>query len=738
MSSKLIKIFIITLLVVFFEILPFVALATNHYGAQLCNEKCSGNRYGSASYGGGYYQAMCWNFQDNTKSFVGKTWTWTGDSSADQSCKDYWKDSRSRCFCADFRATTTTTPTYTPVPTYTQPVQPVYTQPVYTPPVYTAPVVYTQPVYTQPVYTAPVYVPPVYTPPIVTTTTIQNIRPVANSGSDQTVFENQFVVLDGSRSYDSDGQIVSYEWREEEILLSNSISFSRVYSEGLHAISLKVTDNRGATSIDSVMITVKPQQSTFKIDVFDADASPSSINEGDDISVNGNVRLVDAPTGQHLVSVKMYIDGEEKDSETLFLSKDQTSPVSFKFSTSGLSDGVHITKITASVDTVSDQETDNFEIEKQIEFVLIDDFEVTPSGICADENEVFDISVRVGLKDKEKDRIRAMFFVEDDDNNFFYIGEDEKVLENDDSETFSTTYDYEAFDLIPGTHEVKVIVENSGRETEYTKISLKDCGGIRRDRVDVLGVKPEHCLRVDNLWTYDKLKPEGLAEIKTRISNCGRSTETGISTSLEAFGRTNFISPFSLGVDQKKDLAFTIEVPKNAEDEVKMKSSVVNRFSSDSLSKQFSVLDGIPFIEIKKEYDVDICESERIRFDVTNRGEVKDVFNLRVSGESAEWFIVVPQDVELKPKEKRTIEAYVDVPCDIRKDIYQFSVTASGSPTYTASSSLNARKIFSLPDWFWLTLLALFLLLLILAVIMFYNPRNNRKRPEGCMGPHGC
>ncbi len=576
------------------------------------------------------------------------------------------------------------------------------------------------------------YIPKVFGP-IVSSSIVQaavspNIRPVANAGPDRIVYVDDFVVLDGSLSRDYDGQIASYEWREEEILLSNSISFSRVYSEGSHAVSLKVTDNSGGTDIDSVIITVLPKRAS--IDVFNVDVSPSTVDGSDHITISASIKLLEISSGEHSVSVKMYIDGDEKDSETLFLKKDQVRSVSFEFATRGLSEGMHKAKIVATVDSVSDQETDSFEVEKQIEFVSIDDFQVSPSSICADENEAFDISARVELKNEEKDRVRAMFLIEDDDNNFFFIGDDEKVLEKGDEKTFSTTYDYEAFDLSPGTHEAKIIVENNGRETEFTKFELKDCGGIRKDRVDVLGVKPEHCLKVEDVWTFDKLKPGKSADINVRISNCGRDTESGVNTNLEVFGKTHSITPFSLGSDKKKDVIFTIDVPRNADGITKMKSSVANRFTEDSLSREFNILNGVPFINVKKEQVVNICETNKVEFSVVNKGEIEDIFALKVTGEAGEWFSAVPNYAELKPKETKKVEAFVDVPCDAKEGTYQFTLTASGSPDYLVTSSLKAVKVFSLPDWFGLSLLSLFFLILIVSATLFYKPKRKRKTPE--------
>ena len=86
---------------------------------------------------------------------------------------------------------------------------------------------------------------------------VANTPPVANAGSDQRVATGTAVTLNASQSSDSDGNIVAYQWKEGETLLSSDTSFtSSAFSEGEHPITLIVTDNNYATSTDRVNITV--------------------------------------------------------------------------------------------------------------------------------------------------------------------------------------------------------------------------------------------------------------------------------------------------------------------------------------------------------------------------------------------------------------------------------------------------------------------------------------------------
>lgn len=93
-------------------------------------------------------------------------------------------------------------------------------------------------------------------PPTTTTQPPQNIAPVANAGSDQTVKEETPVTLDAGESEDPEGGTLSYRWSEEGRLLSLEESFTEVFTPGIHGIELTVEDGEGATDSDLVKITV--------------------------------------------------------------------------------------------------------------------------------------------------------------------------------------------------------------------------------------------------------------------------------------------------------------------------------------------------------------------------------------------------------------------------------------------------------------------------------------------------
>ncbi len=84
-----------------------------------------------------------------------------------------------------------------------------------------------------------------------------NVAPIANPGKNQTAYEGNPVTLSATDSTDSDGEIVSYEWSENGIVLSNDVNFTKDdFDIGVHTITLKVTDDDDASSEANVTVTI--------------------------------------------------------------------------------------------------------------------------------------------------------------------------------------------------------------------------------------------------------------------------------------------------------------------------------------------------------------------------------------------------------------------------------------------------------------------------------------------------
>jgi len=94
-----------------------------------------------------------------------------------------------------------------------------------------------------------------------------NIPPIANAGLDQTVLQNTTVTLNGTASSDSDGSIVSYQWKQvsgKSVSIANINSATATFvapstrrgTTRILVFSLTVTDNDGASTMDEVTVTV--------------------------------------------------------------------------------------------------------------------------------------------------------------------------------------------------------------------------------------------------------------------------------------------------------------------------------------------------------------------------------------------------------------------------------------------------------------------------------------------------
>lgn len=101
-----------------------------------------------------------------------------------------------------------------------------------------------------------------------------NIPPVANAGPDFSIsLPDNYTPINGSGS-DEDGTIVAYKWRRisgaNSVIISNSQSATCTVSnlaQGTYRFELKVTDNDGANSRDTVTLTVLPAPNQLPVSI---------------------------------------------------------------------------------------------------------------------------------------------------------------------------------------------------------------------------------------------------------------------------------------------------------------------------------------------------------------------------------------------------------------------------------------------------------------------------------------
>ncbi|HLA60210.1 MAG TPA: PKD domain-containing protein, partial [Puia sp.] len=93
-----------------------------------------------------------------------------------------------------------------------------------------------------------------------------NQAPVANAGNNQTITAPvNSAVLNGSSSFDPDGTITAYSWRQVSGPSASTIAAAKTSSAtvsklmvGQYVFELTVTDNNGTTNSDQITITVNP------------------------------------------------------------------------------------------------------------------------------------------------------------------------------------------------------------------------------------------------------------------------------------------------------------------------------------------------------------------------------------------------------------------------------------------------------------------------------------------------
>jgi hypothetical protein len=90
------------------------------------------------------------------------------------------------------------------------------------------------------------------------TVTINSVNdaPVANAGTDQTVECSNAVMLDGSASFDVDGDTLTYVWREGMTVIATGSKPDVALPFGTHTLTLRVEDPSGVFHEDNVIVNV--------------------------------------------------------------------------------------------------------------------------------------------------------------------------------------------------------------------------------------------------------------------------------------------------------------------------------------------------------------------------------------------------------------------------------------------------------------------------------------------------
>ncbi|WP_318492046.1 glycosyl hydrolase family 18 protein [Photobacterium leiognathi] len=179
-----------------------------------------------------------------------------------------------------------------------------------------------------------------------------NKAPTAAAGADQAVSGPASVTLDGSSSKDSDGSIVSYAWEQVSgtaiaLTGADSATASFAAAEVVEAeqltFKLTVTDNKGATATDTVVVTVNPKDvvvpPTNTAPVASV-TSPQTANAGDVVVVDASASS-DADAGDTLTfdwTLPAGVDATVNGSQVLFTAAEYTQDTNLVFTVT-VSDG---------------------------------------------------------------------------------------------------------------------------------------------------------------------------------------------------------------------------------------------------------------------------------------------------------------------------------------------------------------------------------------------------------------
>jgi hypothetical protein len=105
-----------------------------------------------------------------------------------------------------------------------------------------------------------------------------NTPPVANAGGDYQATDRDGdgtgrLVLDGCGSFDPDGTVQSYEWKEGGEVLGNDALLKHEFTLGAHTVSLTVTDDQGAAASDTALVRVLPMAGPDSVTILRAEYS---------------------------------------------------------------------------------------------------------------------------------------------------------------------------------------------------------------------------------------------------------------------------------------------------------------------------------------------------------------------------------------------------------------------------------------------------------------------------------
>jgi hypothetical protein len=506
-----------------------------------------------------------------------------------------------------------------------------------------------------------------------------------------------------------------------------------------------------STTISTTSTTTSTSSTiSISLDDFNVDPDNICIDQDKSIELSVDIRLDNGPDNT-LVKAKFYVEDEDGgfdfiDSEQQRLDKDETQTFSvfYDYNNFDRETGIYDVKVVAQA---GDEQEIAFS-KLRIKDCMFREGKTSVGSISLSPDfpkkgdiiyGSFDVSLGSGRLPVTVD-IKGFI----DGNNFF---SDSRRFNDFRTETFQFTINTN--DYSSGTHTLRIEANVDGHtDTSSKSFSIEPF---------IYAQPQQHCLFVDRIWTDKPLQPGETNRIHVRITSCGDTTEPVTRASIVAFGQVYYNGVFDLAMRNSKDVIFDIKVPQDAEGKTTFETRTWNTYTADNLLKDFIVYTGVPFIDIGKEFAIGQCKTDKITFDLVNTGQVSDTFNIATTGLGSKWITGIPTEIVLDAGERKTIQAYVNVPCDVQEGYYEFTINAEGSPKYSVTSSIHVIKAFfwptlkfpgfpeglflwglALPLLSWILLIFLILILLIL-LLAYTEKHNGRRRPMfDCMGHDGC
>jgi len=463
-----------------------------------------------------------------------------------------------------------------------------------------------------------------------------------------------------------------------------------------------------------------------EVSIKDLEISPSTVCMDEDENIDISLPITLKEGNDVEFEVKFYIrEGEEwvylgKDVETLNEDEKEEFEIEYKYEENTLAEGNY--KIKAEIEYNDEEETEYAYLRvknccnERAKF-KIDEITLDPSNPKIGDMVIGTVPVELIEGYNVNARLEAMVDgqLKNSENIWFgYAGQ---------SKLFEFAFDTSDYGI--GYHTVKIFVKTGSKTQEAEKEFY--VSNERRDS-DFVEYKREHCLRINEIKELNSpLKSGEKTELAVEIENCGDYMERNINTKLKD-SDVMLGSPFNLRPGEEKKIIFRFYANKTEN----LTINVWNSYNSVSRIYELKVYSGRLSIHLKPEYIVYADEDNKIRFSVRNLGKVEDEFEIQTSENVMDWVFGLPEKIELKPGESKTMEITVNP--NVVPGEYNFEIIAkTANSETTASSKFRVVERWKVPTGLFmfagiLPWILLIILILVLAFLLCLFGKNLYKR----------